>query len=74
MENTEVNRTEHIFNPWWDSRAIRRRDAAQGHSKHSVPLSNSALSLVRALQINRTKLISDRESHFASFLTKGEDT
>jgi hypothetical protein len=62
MKNTEVNRTEHIFNPWWDSRAIRRRNASQGHSKHSLPPSNFAVSPLRAPQINRAKLISDRKS------------
>jgi hypothetical protein len=63
MRYTEANRPEHTFDPSLGSHAIPRRNAAQGYSKHSVPPSNFAVSPLRAPQINRAKLISDRESH-----------
>jgi hypothetical protein len=62
MKYTEVNRADHIFNPWLDSRSIRRLNAAQEYSKHSLSLSNSAPSLLRVPQINRTILTSDKQS------------
>jgi hypothetical protein len=62
MKHTELNRAVHIFNPWLDSRSIRRQNATRGYSKHSLSLSNSAPSLLRVPQINRTILMSDGKS------------
>lgn len=61
MKHTELNRAEHIFNPWLDSRSIRRQNATRGYSKHSLSLSNSAPSLLRVPQINRPILASDKQ-------------